>query len=49
MDVRNYFPDAEDEQIDDLFDYFEDDNPNNSEPIITLANLIEILEDFEED
>ena len=47
IDVRNYFPDAEDEQIDDLFEYFEDDNPNNAQPILTIANLIQVLEEEE--
>ena len=45
MEVRNYFPDAEEEQIDDLFEYFEDENQNNAEPILTIANIIQVLEE----
>ena len=43
IEVKNYFPSATDEQIDDLFEYFEDEN--NLGLTLTVANLVQVIEE----
>jgi len=53
-DLRNFFPDCEDEQIDDIFEYFEDDNGYDTEEDgdgawINVTQIIQLLKESEKE